>query len=109
MNDPTREPSSYDLTFEQCKNHIATTPDYDRILRVAFVECRTPPAGPMCVVGEQALICADERPMDASNVCFNRPLIEGTCDVPFRDALNWVVTTPDYFRRLKDYYRRRCS
>ncbi len=109
MNDPRRDPPGYDLTFAECKDHIATTPDYDRIIRKAYVDCLAPPAGPMCVVGDAAVICADERPMNSSNVCFNRQLIDGTCDVPFPEAVNFVVTTPDYWRILKEYYHRRCQ
>lgn len=111
MYDESRSSNqSYTLTFKECaEGHIATTPDYDRILRQAYVDCSRPPIGPMCVMGDAAVFCADSRPMDRSNVCFGKQVIDGVCDLSFTDALNFVVTTADYFRVLRDYYRRRCE
>ena len=99
------------LSFQECaqKEGIATTPGYDRILRQAYVDCNRPPAGPMCIVGESAVFCSDSRPMDRSNVCFERPVQDGVCDLTHAEAINFVVTTATYFRQLRDYFRRKCG
>ena len=88
---------SYTLTFEQCVNHIATTPTYDRILRRAYTECLTPPPGPMCIVGETGCICNDPTadPQDY--------------ELSFPNCVNFVVTTPQYFRVIRDWYARKCE
>lgn len=99
------------LSFADCAaaGSIATTPDYDRVLRQAYVDCRTPPVGPMCIIGESAVFCSDEREMNRSNVCFEREIREGVCDLTHIEAHNFVVTTSAYFRQLRDYYRRKCE
>ena len=101
----------YTLSFVDCAKagSIATTPDYDRILRAAFVDCRRPPVGPMCVIGETAVFCNDEREMTRGNVCFGKEIIDGACSLTFTEALNFVVTTSVYFRQLNDYYKRKCE
>lgn len=99
------------LSFQECsqKEGISTTPDYDRILRQAYVDCRTPQPGPMCIMGESAVFCSDPRPMDRSNVCFDKQVVEGVCDLTHAESVNFVVTTAGYFRQLRDYYRRKCE
>lgn len=99
------------LSFKDCAavGSISTTPDYDKILRKAYVDCSIPAVGPMCVMGETAVFCNDQRPMDRSNVCFNKPVVDGTCDLTFAEAVNFVVTTSTYFRELRDWYRRKCE
>lgn len=113
MHDPSlaEAKQDYTLSFVDCAKagSIATTPDYDRILRQAYVDCSTPPVGPMCVMGESAVFCNDERQMIRGNVCFEKPVVDGTCELTFTEALNFVVTTSTYFRQLRDYYRRRCE
>lgn len=113
MNNPAlaEGKQDYTLTFKECAEagSIATTPDYDRILRTAFIDCTTPPVGPMCVIGETAVFCSDGREMTRGNVCFGKPVVDGVCDLTFTEALNFVVTTSEYFRQLRDYYRRKCE
>lgn len=99
------------LTFAECAKagSIATTPDYDKALRKAYVDCLTPAVGPMCVVGESAVFCNDQRPMDRNNLCFSKPVMDGTCDLTHQEAVNFVITTASYFRELRDWYRRKCG
>ena len=65
--------------------------------------------GPMCVVGESAVFCNDQRPMDRNNLCFSKPVMDGTCDLTHQEAVNFVITTASYFRELRDWYRRKCG
>ena len=128
MNDMSKDPSDYVLSFEQCVNHIGTTPDYDRRLRQAYVDCREPGPGPMCVVGTKGCLCSDPRNKHSYTLPFKklygseleawaqsamstdelaRWYSEG--QMPVSTCLNYVVTTADYFRILRDWYRRRCE
>lgn len=112
IHDASRPEGKQDFTlsFAECaKGYIATTPDYDRILRQAYVDCSKPPIGPMCIMGEGAVFCNDERPMDRSNVCFDKVVTDGVCGLSFKEALNYVVTSSEFFRVLRDWYRRRCE
>ena len=129
MNDLLKDPADYLLSFPECVNHIATTPDYDRILRRAYVECFTPPEGPMCIVGDKGCLCRDNRlrhkdytlPFKklygseleawAQSAMSTDELARwyGDGQLPVSSCLNYVVTTADYFRILREYYARRCN
>ena len=41
----------------------------------------------MCVVGESAVFCNDQRPMDRNNLCFSKPVMDGTCDLTHQEAV----------------------
>lgn len=92
-----RGQQDYTLTFSECINHIATTPEYDRILRRAYTDCLTPQPGPMCIVGESGCLCSDPT-KDPSDY-----------ELSFPNCVNFVVTTAQYFRKLRDWYARRCD
>lgn len=91
------ERRDYVLSFEDCKNHIATSPDYFRVLLQAYRGCTAKPPGPMCVVGDVGCECFDSTPPGHG------------FSLTFGECLNYVVTTIDYFRILTQFYERRCA
>lgn len=111
VNDPTQVNPDYMMSFEDCgkAGMIATTAVYDRILRQAYVDCAKPGPGPMCVLGPAGATCADPSESGRTNVCFEKQVIDGTCDLTWGEAKNFVITTADYFRRLRQWYERRCN
>lgn len=103
------EKRDYTLSFHDCVNHIATTSDFHRRLLDAYVDCRSPGPGPMCIVGDDGLLCNDPSEDNSANVCFGRPLDKnGSCLRLHEECVNYVVTTPTYERVLREWYARRC-